>query len=341
MYKSYQRSYEDFCYSEGLQPYPATPKKLVEWIAIRVEGSTTQGQGPLKAESVQQAISAIRSVHIDRFLSEKAFDSSAVKRAIARARRVQGKREKNKAAPLSKKQLEYITSLAPDIGDNNDWESNHNEPHTCSLSSTQINKLNFDTALKLAFAGFLRTAELTCEAKDLVNRSVFEHTKLQRRDVTFADNDEHAVILLRSSKSNYDHTGVEIVVAKTDKSMCPVKALRALYTLDPQPLRAPLFRTHNGTFSRQKYINEMRKRLKDKGYKDYKSYAGHSPRWGAAQHAADNGILEYDIQRLGRWSSQAFKGYFHISQAYKYYLNRRFQTGRSVPVIQTSLNVPN
>ena len=53
-----------------------------------------------------------------------------------------------------------------------------------------------------------------------------------------------------------------------------------------------------------------------------------------------NGILEYDIQRLGRWSSEAFKGYFHISQAYKFHLNRRFQTGRSVPVIQTSLNVP-
>jgi hypothetical protein len=43
-------------------------------------------------------------------------------------------------------------------------------------------------------------------------------------------------------------------------------------TLDPQP-RAPLFRTHNGTLSRNKYINEMRKRLKDNGYKDYKSSA--------------------------------------------------------------------
>ena len=93
-----------------------------------------------------------------------------------------------------------------------------------------------------------------------------------------------------------------------------------------------LFRTHNG---------ETRKRLKDKGYKNHKCYSGHSPRRGAAQHAADNGILEYDIQRLGRWSSEAFKGYSHISQAYKFHLNRRFQTGRSVPVIHTSLNVPN
>jgi hypothetical protein len=139
------------------------------------------------------------------------------------------------------------------------------------------------------------------------------------------------VILLRLSKSDYDHTGVEIVVANTGEDTCPVAALPALYTLDPQPPRAPLFRTHNGTLSRNKYISE---------HTNYKYYSGHSSRRGAAQHAADNGILEYDIQRLGRWSSEAFKRYFHISQAYKFHLNRRFQTGRSVPVIQTSLNVP-
>ena len=138
------------------------------------------------------------------------------------------------------------------------------------------------------------------------------------------------MILLRSSKSDYDHTGVEIVVANTGEDTCPVAALRALYTLDPQPPRAPLFRTHNGTLSRNKYINEMRRRLKDNGHTNYKCYSGHSPRRGAA---ADNGI-EYDIQRLGRWSSEAFKRYFHISQAYKFHLNRRFQTGRSVPVIR-------
>jgi hypothetical protein len=86
-------------------------------------------------------------------------------------------------------------------------------------------------------------------------------------------------------------------------------------------------------------INTLRTRLRDVGYANFNLFSGHSPRRGAAQHAADNGILEYDIQRLGRWSSDAFKGYFHISQAYKYSLNRRFLTGRSPPVISSSLNV--
>jgi hypothetical protein len=338
MYKSYQRSYEDYCYGEGIRnPYPATPEKLVEWVALRTEGSIEQGQTRIKAESILQGLSAIRAVHVARFLPTTVFDNPAVKLAIAGARRLQGKREKTKAEPLSKTQ---ITSPAPEIDSDNEWEDDPNDLPSCNLSNSEFNNLNFDTAIKLAFAGFLRTAELTCESKDFENMSVFEHTKPQRRDVTFADNDEHAVVLLRSGKSDYDHTGVEIVVARTGDATCPVSALRALYTLDPQPPRAPLFRTHNSTLSRNKHINEMRKRLKDNGYEDHKCYAGHSPRRGAAQHAADNGILEYDIQRLGRWSSEAFKGYFHISQAYKFYLNRRFQTGCSVPVIQPSLNVP-
>lgn len=341
MYKSYQRSYEEFCYGENRVPYPATPITLVEWIALRAEGSLAHGQTRIKAESIQQGLSAIKAVHTTRFIPEEAFHNPAVRQAIAGCRRIQGKREKTKANPLSKAQLQHITSPAPEILNGNDaWENTPDETPTCNLTGKEIDKLNFETAIKLAFAAFLRTAELTCEAKDMENKHVFEHTKLQRRDVTFADNNEHAILHLRSSKSDYDHTGVEIIVARTNEPTCPVKALKALYTLDPQPATAPLFRTRNGTFSRNKYINEMRKRLKDIGVKDYNGYAGHSPRRGAAQHAADNGILDSDIQKLGRWSSEAFKGYFQISHAYKFHLNRRFQTGRSVPLIPTSPYMP-
>jgi hypothetical protein len=227
MYKSYQRLYEVYCYGEGIQPYPATP----------TEGFIGQGQSPIKAESILQGLSAIRAAHVARFLPLSTFDDPAVKLATAGARRLQGKREKTKAEPLSKKQLEHITSPALKINGtdvlDNDLDNDLDELPSCNLSNAEVDNLNFDTAIKLAFAGFLRMAELTCESADLENRSVFEHTKLQRRDVTFADNNEHAVILLRSSKSDYDHTGVEIVVSKTGEATCLVSARRALYALDP------------------------------------------------------------------------------------------------------------
>jgi integrase len=305
---------------------------------VRAEGIPIRGQGPLKADSIVQAVSALRSIHTDRFLSEEVFESPQLKRILKGVRRVQGEQDTAKAAPLSKIQLQRITAPAPELpGTTDEWED---VPDETTLPDKEINNLNFDTAIKLAFAGFMRTAEITYEAKDLENAKVFEHTKLQRRDVTFAENDEHAIVRLRSSKADYEHKGVEIVVAKTGDHTCPVSALRALVTLDPQPPKSPLFRTHSGPFSRAKFITEMRRRLKTKGYTEWKSYSGHSPRRGAAQHAADNGILESDIQHLGRWSSQAYKGYFQLSQAYKFGLNKRFQTGRSIPIITTSLNVP-
>jgi integrase len=346
-YSSYQLSYENFCLGRAVLPYPASVEVLAEWISVRAFGSTDPGQSALKADSILQALSAVRSVHIDRCLSTSVFNTEYISRIIAGIRRLQGREDKRKAEPLSINQLEQITSPAPDLGDIveqpapglGDDDEGIDETLTGNLPKKQLNQLNADAALKLAFAGFFRTKEITYENSDLVNKAVFEHTKLQRRDIAFADNDEHVVITLRNSKCDYDHTGVEILIAGTDSPVCAVQALRALFTLDPQPPRAPLFRTYDGPFSRQFYITTMRNRLKGIGCKNYKNYAGHSLRRGAAQHAADNGILEYDIQRLGRWSSAAFKGYFHISHAYKYALNRRFLTGKALPVIQTSRNV--
>jgi hypothetical protein len=296
-------------------------------------GSSDYGQGPLKPDTINSAISAIRSVHIDRRLPTTAFDSAFLKRVLAGIRRIQSKDDKKKAGPLMLEQLEKITKPAPDLG------ANPTPTESCKLSNKEVDSLNFDTALKVAFSGFFRTKEITYEESDLANKPVFEHTKLQRRDITFAENDEHVIITLRESKNDYDHTGVEIVLACTNTPSCPVTALRALLTLDPQPRRAPLFRTHKGAFNRNAYVNTMRVRLKGIGVKNYKAYAGHSPRRGAAQHASDNGILDDDIQRLGRWSSQAFKGYFAISLAYKFALNKRFLTGKARPVIYTSLNM--
>ena len=229
-------------------------------------------------------------------------------------------------------QLLLITSPAPHIPVFND------DTPSPPLPPKALDTLNHDTALKVAFAGFLRTKEVTCEASDMENQEVFEATKLQRRDTTFADDGNHVILNLRSSKSDLQHTGVEIVLAKTGTPTCPVEALESLFALDPQPGRAPLFRTSIGTLSRDRYIANLRSKLRARGIRNWNLFSGHSPRRGAAQHASDNGIMDFDIQRLGRWSSEAFRGYFHVSIRHKYALNRRFQTGRAAPIVQISPN---
>ena len=175
-YLSYQKSYENFCLGRAIQPYPASVEILAEWASLRAFGSGDYGQGPLKADSIAQALSAIKSVHIDRQLPTTAFDTEFLSRIQAGIRRIQGKTDKKKAEPLSIEQLRNITSSAPLVPDN--LEPNE-DPNTCTLTNKAVDDLNFDTALKVAFAGFFRTKEITYETSDLKNTAVFEHTKLR------------------------------------------------------------------------------------------------------------------------------------------------------------------
>jgi hypothetical protein len=65
-----------------------------------------------------------------------AFDNPAVKLAIAGARRLQCKREKTKAEPLSKEQLKQITSPAPEIDSDYESEVDHDEATFQTQGST-------------------------------------------------------------------------------------------------------------------------------------------------------------------------------------------------------------
>jgi hypothetical protein len=99
-------------------------------------------------------------------------------------------------------------------------------------------------------------------------------------------------------------------------------ARTALYLfLDQPPPTAPLFRFDLGAFEYKPFMDTLRHRLEDIGRSV--CYSGHSFR-GEAQHAADNGILDGDIQHLGRWSSDAFK---LTSFSHRFSLNKRSLSG--------------
>ena len=109
----------------------------MEWISVRAFGSTDESQGPLKADSLAQALSAVKSVHIDRHLPLSAFNSEFISRILAGIRRLQGKADKKKAEPLSMAQLKQITSPAPELPEilNDDDDDKWSEdPGDCTLS---------------------------------------------------------------------------------------------------------------------------------------------------------------------------------------------------------------
>lgn len=301
-YSTAIRSFEFYCSDKGLDPWPAKEQILGEWITVRAFGNTCSSEGKLKADTISSYLSALRSVHVDRRIPTTVFDSPWLERLVKGARRAFVQRRKDRL-PIGKDVLAKITS-----------------PPTRTTDD-----LNCLAAFKVAWAGFLRLGEITYKSKDLTSRS-FADLNVTRSDVHFSENNQHAIIRLKRTKTDTSHTGVEVILAATGESTCPVQALRILFERDPQPPNAPLFRLVGKAFSRENVISILRDRLTASGIDDT-GYSGHSFRRGAAQHASDKGVLDEHIQILGRWISQSFQLYFSTSKAKLYSLNRQFQTG--------------
>ena len=167
-------------------------------------------------------------------------------------------------------------------------------------------------------------------SKDLTNALGFSNTKLSCSDITFGINDKHVVLMLKQSKTDILHEGVDIILAATGTATCPVLALRQLWIQDPQPQDAPLFRLANRAFSSDAVMTIIQARLCTLGIQNYALFTGHSFRQGAAQTASDIGLPESDIQALGRWTSDAFRLYFVTQMPQRFCLSMRFLAGKSL-----------
>ena len=151
-------------------------------------------------------------------------------------------------------------------------------------------------------------------------------------DITFAENNEYAILCLKRSKTDINYQGVEIMLTAANNSLCSVQALRRLVTEDSQPPDAPLFSNKGGYFTRKSVINTLHCWLKDCDIASAE-YSGHSFCKEAAQHASDNGMLEEQIKTLSHWSLNAFCLYYESFITTLYALNKHFQTGQSLIIV--------
>jgi hypothetical protein len=243
------------------------------------------------------------------------FDDETLRRVLTGIKRRQPYRESSQARLITLDILEKAFTTNTDL--------------SIMTANQKIDEINTVAAATIAYAGFLRSGEFTYEAKDLRNKRAFQNTSLLRSDITFSDLDEHVILSLKRSKTDYDHVGVDIIIAATGTPTCPVQALRRLFEEDSQPIDSPLFRLSSRPLSYRKFVSTVRQRLQESGIADSEEYSGHIFRRGAATQAKANGMLNEDIQRLGRWSSEAFRRYIDTDAAYRFRLSRHFLTGSS------------
>lgn len=107
-----------------------------------------------------------------------------------------------------------------------------------------IMDLNVDTAFKVTWAGFMKMGELTYTAVE-AKKTTFAETNLTRSDISFAERDQYAILQFKQNKTDIEHTGMQIVLTATGERICRVVALRRLFTQDPCPPNAPLFRVQS------------------------------------------------------------------------------------------------
>lgn len=165
----------------------------------------------------------------------------------------------------------------------------------------------------------------TAEAK----KTTFAETSLTRSDISFAKGDQYTIIRLKRSKTDTEHTRVQIILAVTSKQTCPVTGLRRLFIQYLRPPNASLFKLQSATFICQSVVNILKQRIAAAG-PPKSNYSSHSFQKWAAQHVADHSMLDKSIQRLGQWTSNIFKFYFTTIPKTLFNLNLTFQ--KSMPL---------
>jgi integrase len=183
----------------------------------------------------------------------------------------------------------------------------------------------------MAFAGFMRMGELTYRQSDLDNPDRFKTEKLTRRCITQSEGGDYYTLFLPRSKTDYDNSGVHIVIATANDAACPHYHMMALINNDTREPHAPLFSLSTGAFTREKALSILNKRLRRMGISP-QGFSGHSFRKGAAQEAYNNHMSEEQIQALGRWSSDVVRRYFKRNPMRLFALQKQFQTGRTLPL---------
>jgi hypothetical protein len=301
-YKSAVSQWERYAANYSIAAWPVTTALLEQWIVDRTVVSSDRVQ----ATTMESYLQALRSHHIDMRLSTTVFDTAVIKRLLRGAKSLYPslRRERRPILPPMLAQLLQQGNLSKDDYNNN-------------------------AALTLAFAAFLRLGEITYRRKENLTSGTF--MGITRADVCISATHDHLVLRLKRSKTDYEHQGVNIIVAASGLPTCAVSHMRALFRAHPAPLTAPLFILSTGGFPRQRLVDLIKSRLSSSG-EDPSKFAGHSIRRGAAQHAANTGLTDSEIKILGRWSSDAFKLYFTIPETTLFRLNHRFQTGQTLPL---------
>ena len=262
---------------------PASESFLTEFVAYLAK--------TIKHSSIKNYLAAVRHYHIRQGFQLNVKKMSRLQLVLRGIKRSQGG-EIRIRLPITIHHLQLFHMLL-------------------SIPSTQ----NYDSivlwaAMTLAFFGFLRLGELTCNVK--FNPDV--HLTPQDVLLTPGQNPNSMTIWIKESKTDPFRVGQCITVGACNSPLCPVAAMQR-YLSRRKTGSGPLFMHASGKpLTKQTVTSETRSLLKKSGF-NASHYAGHSYRIGAATTAAAAKLPSWLIKTLGRWTSDCYERYIKIPPA--------------------------
>ena len=188
-----------------------------------------------------------------------------------------------------------------------------------STTLTLTNKRMLWAAFCIAFYGFLRASELCSPS----TTSFDPHTTLCRADITLTPTSAH--LLIKASKTDPFRQSCTVTIGATHTSTCPIAGLQKYLALGKPSPTSPLFVFDDGSFlTRQRLTSHLRTLLQEAGHNP-DAYASHSFRIGAATTAAAVGLPDWQIQALGRWSSDCHTRYIRTPRSMLAQVSKRLE----------------
>jgi len=172
---------------------------------------------------------------------------------------------------------------------------NHLHLIHASVNHTTIEGTTFFAIATCAFFGLFRLGELTLHPD--VRRTL-------KRTHIVKETEKGLYIRLPASKTDQTWQGCNVFIPKWTSNICPVKALKNMLAVRNDDADTLFIMREGTTFTRTRFLTLLKQHLPNDPL-----LSGHSFRAGGATWAANLGLSELDISRMGRWSSQAFRRY--------------------------------
>ena len=282
-YTSAKRRYFQFCYTNHLNPLPASEHQLCQFVAaLAKEG--------LSHSTLKGYLSGVRHLHLENHYKNPNINTMArLEQVMKGIKALQAKAKVTNLPrlPMTPELLARIKQVWTKVPHNPD------------------NRMLWAAAL-LGFFGFLRAGELTVPSDTTYDEGA--HLSFSDVAVDSFENPQVMKVRIKASKTDPFRMGVDIYLGRTHKELCPITAILS-YMSQRGSGPGPLVKFADGKpLTRARFVAKVREALTQAGV-DCTPYSGHSFRIGAATTAASQGIEETTIKMLGRWKSSAYQLY--------------------------------